>query len=366
MKQITFLVAFVTLLQIAAGSQAYSQERLPGDATRSVEEALELAGKQSTHELEAWLRQLEQSAERIGRHLDRWAEEHSEELDAWSDKYARQWESWGERFGQKMERLAAEQESVWALWAEGFRQDLDGWTTELESGELTSKQWLIFARQNLETLGKMPVGQLVDQALEEGLGQLGEAPLESLEELGELAKSALEAPLRELSEILDENSEHQKAIERDRRETADHEDRAPDQTPRVTIQNTDPIKKKFNRKKERQRKLPSPLSMPGSRTDKIQEFNQKSKQLESRLPKRADGKSLVGSSKQRGTSSQDATPRFQRDGRDGKANRKPASKTNRNALSDSGGKFQSELELLRVEIARLRGELKKLKQESDK
>lgn len=434
MKKVTFLVAFFALLQAASGTPSFAQERFPDDSKRNVEEALELASQDIADEMEELLQQLEISAEKIGQQLERWAEDNSQELEDWSQKHAQKWEAWGNRFGQKMEQLAADQEDVWTNWAQRYEKDLGRWTNQLESNELAPEQMGQFLEQNLKSLSQMPLGQMVDQALKEGLGELSDAPWDSLEELGELAKTAFEEPLSELTEILDENSDERKAVERSVRgvgraleefdnalrdvpeakvrprvreledprvralkelrnrddltgqqrdridemiksiQDASHlrpvpkvrTDRPRDLEPRIDVPRTDQIKEKIEREKKRQLKQDSRLPRAEPLKETIRESDQKSKQLDARLPKRADGKNVDGSLKKPANSGRDASQRFQRDGRDGKANRKPAAETNRSSTAKSDAKAPSEIDLLREEIARLRREVQALKKESDK
>ncbi len=219
MKKVSFLVAFLAFLQIASGSRTFGQQRLSDEHRRTVEEALDLAGDDVGQELEALVGQLGLTAEHLSEHLERWAEENSEELAAWSQKHSRDWEAWGERFNQKMERLGKDQENVWGQWAKDYEESLSRWSEELESAdELAPRQLGEFVEQNLRSLSKMPLGQLVDQALEDGLGELSSAPWQSLEELGQLAQDAFEEPLSELTEILDEDSGERRSLEKSTKE----------------------------------------------------------------------------------------------------------------------------------------------------
>lgn len=217
MKKVSFLVAFLAMMQIAMGQRVQAQQRVQQDR-RTVEEALDRAGEDLGQELERLAEELGLSADRMGQSLERWAEENSQELEAWSQKYSQQWESWANRFENKLERLAQDQEGIWQQWAQRYEQDLDKWAAELESDDLDPKHLGEFVERNLEMLSQMPLGQMVDQVLEDGLGELSEAPWESLEELGELAKEAFEEPLSELSEILEEGSNERQALERGARE----------------------------------------------------------------------------------------------------------------------------------------------------
>ncbi len=218
MKKVSFLVAFLAFLQITSGMQLKAQERLSERNRRTIEEALDLAGEDIGAEVEALLRQLESSAEKFSRTFERWAEENSEELDAWSEKYSDDWESWSKSFGRSVERLAEEQEDIWGQWAQRYEGDLQRFADRLERDGIQSDNVGELVERNLKMLSKMPLGQLVDRAMEEGLGELSEAPWESLGELGDLAQNAFEKPLGEVIEVLEEDSDERRTIERTARE----------------------------------------------------------------------------------------------------------------------------------------------------
>ena len=417
MKQVSFLVAILAFLQIASGSPAIAQQRQSDD---------------DPHQ------QIELSAEKIGEQLEHWAQDNSQELEAWKKKYAEQWESWGQRFAKKMEQLAADEEDVWGHWARKYEQDLDRWTQELESSELAPRQIGQFVQKNLKTLSRIPLGQMVDQALEESLGELSEAPWESLGELGEIAKQAFEEPINELSKILDKKSNKQQAIERnaggigesleqfdkavdrensakkenpeagdradprikalkklreredmtrqqrarideliqtiqdashlktDLKGEADASDRAGDRESRIDVPRTDQIKEKIQREKNRQSQRDSIRSGKSIQREAQQTSDQESKKLSARLPKRVDGKNLDRAQKKPTNPQKGASQRFQRDGRDGKANRKPAVETIRIPSAKSNANVNSEIEVLRAEIAKLRREMQSLNKRQDK
>ena len=437
MKKVSFLVAFLAFLQLASGARTFAQDRLSNDARRTVEEALDLAGGDIGEELEHLAEQLGLSADRLGAHLERWAEENSEELEAWSEKYSEEWEAWGERFGKKIERIAEDQEGVWGKWAQGYERDLERFVDRLESSEdFEPEQLGNFVEQNLRSLSKMPLGQLVDQALEDGVGELSKAPWESLEELGVLAQDALEEPLGELTEVLGENSNERQAIERgarnlsraveqftddlernvsdDRVADQDRNSRRQDsledarisalknqrdrgdlsdaqieridaaiktiedvgslrrdknqrrrvsdemQERRIDLPKRDQIKARIEREKRRHeetlRQFNNDLnrSSEESRRSEQRESDRAFRARDSRSPKGVDGNNLRGDQPSARSRQSSGQP-FQRDGRDGKANRKPVKKAVGGAASNKkSASGESDLDLLREEISRLR------------
>ena len=435
-KKVSFLVAFLAFLQLASGTRTFAQQRLSDDARRTVEEALDLAGDDIGEELENLADQLGVTADRLSAHLERWAEANSEELEAWSEKYSRQWESWGERFGKKIERLADDQEDVWGRWAQGYEKDLERWAERLESADgLAPDQLGDFVEQNIKSLSKMPLGQLVDQALNDGLGELSEAPWESLEELGVLAKGAFEEPLAELTEALQENSDERRAIERgakslgqaaeqlktdlgrnisdDRpgrevrirdqrprdsledarisalkklRQRSDlspqqvdqidvaiktiedmistrlHQQRADGTRDRIAVPDRDQFRAKIEREKQRHadtlQQFNDDLRKSSNevRREKQRAIDRRMRVKDARSDKGIEGNNLRGDQSKSARARKNAGQPFQRDGRDGKANRKPIATKQPTSQIE-----KSDLELLRKEIARLRKEVQQLK-----
>ena len=419
MKKVSFLVAFLAFLQLASASRTFGQDRLSNDARRTVEEALDLAGEDIGEELEHLAEQLGLSADRLGAHLERWAEENSEELEAWSEKYSEEWEAWGERFGKKIERIAEDQEGVWGTWAQGYERDLERFMDRLESSEEFAPDQLgNFVEQNLRSLSKMPLGQLVDQALADGVGELSKAPWESLEELGVLAQDALEEPLAELTEVFEENSDERQAIEKGARKLSraverftddlernisDDRDRNSLEDARISalkslrdrgdlsdaqIERIDAAIKTLEdvgalqRDKSQRQRVSDEMQkrrIDLSKRDQIRSKIEREKRSEQRESDRkfrvrdslsqkgVDGKNSKGTQAS-ARSNRNAGQPFQRDGRDGKANRKPVKKK-ATASSNSNKKPAtdlSDLDLLREEISRLRKEVQQLKEETDK
>ena len=219
MKKVSFMVALLAVIQILLGSRTALSQNLRldqdrQDDRRTIEEALDVAGEDIGEELEQLLKQLDATAEKIGDKFERWAEENAEELEAWSEKHGAEWEKFGERFGRTMESIAEDQEGVWSQWAKRYERDLKRWEDHLQTDELSGENIGRFVDDNLEALSRMPLGQLVDQALEDGIGALRKAPWDSLEELGLLAKDALQEPMDELAGLTIEGAKARRALDR--------------------------------------------------------------------------------------------------------------------------------------------------------
>lgn len=219
MKKVSFMVALLAVTQILLGSRTAQSQNLRldqdrHDDRRTIEEALDVAGEDIGEELEQLLKQLDTTAGKIGQKFERWAEENAEELEAWSEKHGAKWEKFGERFGQTMESIADDQEGIWSRWAKRYERDLKRWEQDLQSDELSAENIGRFVDDNLEALSRMPLGQLVDQALEDGIGELRKAPWDSLEELGLLAQDALQEPVDELAGLTIEGAKARRALDR--------------------------------------------------------------------------------------------------------------------------------------------------------
>lgn len=133
------------------------------------------------------------------------AEIDEAKIEAWAEKHAEEWEKWGEKFEAKMEKWAKSQEKQWEKWADKYSKRMENWAEQLESGEFDPEELQSMIDHNLDMLKDMPIESLIDGALKEGLGELKNAPFDSLSELqgligGSLEKS-LEAMEQELSAV---------------------------------------------------------------------------------------------------------------------------------------------------------------------
>ena len=186
---VAMLVAFAlpTICENSVVAQEYSTKER--ELKRELEELEE-------RELER--EQMELHEER----MEAWIEDNAEEFEQWAEKYAQSWEEWGEQFGQKMERWAEENEHKWESWADEYSQRWEEWAERMEAGEFGDEEMGILFERNLEMLKEMPLDTLIEGALHEGLGELKNAPFESLGELHELIGGALEQSLSKMEEEL--------------------------------------------------------------------------------------------------------------------------------------------------------------------
>ena len=157
--------------------------------------------EEATEQIELVAEELEQAVEEIGERIEQWAEEHGEELEVWAEEYSGQWEEWAQGFETKMESWANEQEKVWEDWAEGYSQKWESWGEQLESGELSKEEMGELIERNLEMLGDMPIGPMIEGLMEQGMGGLKEAPWESLNDLKDMLEDSLEQSLQGIEEM---------------------------------------------------------------------------------------------------------------------------------------------------------------------
>ena len=172
----------------------------PQQVEQELEKAVDEIGESVGRSLERLADSMEGSAAELGKQVETWAEEHADELDGWTEKYAEKWETWADGLEMKMSHVAQDQEKNWEAWAKQYEQSWERWGNELEGDDLNPAMVGELVEKNLKLLSKMPLGQLVDQSLQDGLGELSNAPWESLTELGELAENALAEPLAQLAE----------------------------------------------------------------------------------------------------------------------------------------------------------------------
>ena len=142
-----------------------------------------------------------------GKDVEKWMNEHGQELESWAEKHASEWENWAEKFESHMENWAEGQEEHWEKWADQYSERWEAWGEKLESGEIDHDEIAGLVEQNLEMLSDIPLGDLIEGALKEGLGELENAPWESLGELHELVggsvEHALEAMEHEVASALE-------------------------------------------------------------------------------------------------------------------------------------------------------------------
>ena len=134
--------------------------------------------------------------------IEEFFEESSEEIEEWAERHAEAWEKWAEKFESKMERWAEESEEQWEKWAEKYSGRWEKWGEKLEAGEIKGEELGRLMENNLEMLSEMPLGDLIEGALKNSLGDLDDAPFESLDELGDIVGGAIEQSIEALENEL--------------------------------------------------------------------------------------------------------------------------------------------------------------------
>ena len=122
-------------------------------------------------------------------------EKKAKSMEEWAEKHSADWEEWAEVFEAKMEAWGKKQEVIWEEWAETYSANWEQWGEELETGELKEADMKKLLSRNLEMLSDMPIGELVDGLLKDGLQELKNAPWGSLDELQALVGVSIEKSL---------------------------------------------------------------------------------------------------------------------------------------------------------------------------
>ena len=156
------------------------------DAVESLEELANELGNQ-----------VESGAEEIGEAIEDMIEEHAEVLEEWAEKYSNQWEDWASRFELRFDRWAKSQERVWEDWADEYSERWETWAEDMEEGEWDSERVGEMIQRNLEMLGEMPLGQMVEGLLKEGSEGFESAPWESLGDLQSMLQESIEKSVEE-------------------------------------------------------------------------------------------------------------------------------------------------------------------------
>ena len=145
--------------------------------------------------------------ETVAERFAQWAEQNGDEIAHWSERYSGQWEEWGERFEAKIERWAERQEHEWEQWAEEYSSKWESWGNQFAADEINSEEMDDLIKSNLEMLSKMPLGQMVDGVLREGVAELNDAPWESLDDLKNVLKKSFQSSMNNLDELEEQGTD---------------------------------------------------------------------------------------------------------------------------------------------------------------
>ena len=162
--------------------------------------------------LEEIAEQLNEKTGNIAEAIEKAMEENSDELEEWADRYSQQWERWAERFEKRFNRWAEEQEDMWDDWSAEYGGQWEQWADKLENENLEGKELSRVIQGNLEMLGEMPLGQMVEGILKEGAEGFESAPWESLHDLQGVLQDAIKNSVDEVERRVEQRT-RQMAIE---------------------------------------------------------------------------------------------------------------------------------------------------------
>ena len=168
------------------------------EASESVNEAAAEVGET----IEAVTEQVAEASEELTQRLEEWMEEHGKELGSWTDKHGDEWGDWAEQFEKRAQTWAKGQERQWESWAQKYTKEMEGMAEKLEDGDMSSDQIESLVKKNLRMLSAIPIGDMIQSGLKEGLGELEGAPWQSLDELKAVAGNALADSVEEVEGLV--------------------------------------------------------------------------------------------------------------------------------------------------------------------
>ena len=148
--------------------------------------------------IEKMAESFQEKADHMAEAIESAMQENSAELEEWADRYSGQWEEWAEGFEKNFSRWAEEQEELWEEWAEEYSERWEDWAEQLEGNQLEGKDLDRLIKRNLEMLGEMPLGQMVDGLMKEGAEGFESAPWDSLGDLQNLLQDAVKKSVDEV------------------------------------------------------------------------------------------------------------------------------------------------------------------------
>ena len=119
-----------------------------------------------------------------------------------------------------MNRWAKGQERVWERWADSYSGRWEKWSKTLESNQIDSFELEKIIEGNLEMLSDIPLGQLIDGALKEGLSHLEDAPWESIDGLQGMIRRSIDQSVELVEDELDGVGQRLDRLDRAAREMA--------------------------------------------------------------------------------------------------------------------------------------------------
>ena len=147
--------------------------------------------------IEALADELGGNAEEMGAAIEDMLGGHVEELEEWAERYSKDWERWAEKFEKRFESWAKNHEKEWEDWAESYSGKWERWAEAMDRGEWDPEQIGQLVQKNLEMLGDMPLGDLVEGMVEKGVKGMEDAPWESLQDLQFMLQDSIKQSVAE-------------------------------------------------------------------------------------------------------------------------------------------------------------------------
>lgn len=157
--------------------------------------------------IEALVENLGEDGGEVGESIEEAIDKYSGELEEWAEKYSSDWEKWAEKFEKRMNRWAEDQEDIWEDWADAYGKKWERWAEELEGTEWDAEEVNEVIQKNLEMLGKMPLGELVEGVMKEGTKSFESAPWESLQDLQGMLQESIKRSVEETERRLARQTE---------------------------------------------------------------------------------------------------------------------------------------------------------------
>lgn len=180
------------LLSLVAAPATWAQSKEMEHAAEALEEVAEKLSDKTGDIAEA---------------IENAMEENSAELEEWAERYSEQWERWAERFEKRFNRWAEEQEDMWDDWAEEYGERWENWADKLEDENIDGEELSRLIQGNLEMLGEMPLGQMVEGLMKEGSEGFESAPWESLQDLQGMLQDAIKNSVDEVERRVERGEE---------------------------------------------------------------------------------------------------------------------------------------------------------------
>ena len=183
-------------------TSAVAQDKPLAEQMQEASESVNDAAAEVGETIEAVTEQVAEASEEFAERLGEWMDEHGKELGAWTDQHGDDWGQWAEQFEKRAQTWAKGQERQWESWAQKYTKEMEGMAEQLEDGDMSSDQIESLVKKNLRMLSAIPIGDMIQSGLKEGLGELEDAPWQSLDELKAVAGNAIADSVEEVEGLV--------------------------------------------------------------------------------------------------------------------------------------------------------------------